>query len=133
LRLAERHPPALVLLDLVLPDQSGLAPLTELKSTRATADVLIIAVTARTDLLARAAELADALVANRSTLRSCWPKISVVCERSSLRTNGMQFIASGVDLPTRYKPGRSAGADHCRATLTLPEHRAGFGNDPEGR
>jgi DNA-binding response OmpR family regulator len=53
LRLAERHPPALVLLDLVLPEPSGLDLLTVLKSMRATAHVPIIAVTARTDLLAR--------------------------------------------------------------------------------
>jgi DNA-binding response OmpR family regulator len=39
LRLAQRHPPALVLLDLVLPEQSGLELLAELKSTRATAHV----------------------------------------------------------------------------------------------
>src|SRR5260370_21353486 len=65
LRLAQRQPPALVLLDLILPEQSGLELLTELKSTRATAHVPVIAVSARTDLLARAAELADldALVA----------------------------------------------------------------------
>ena len=37
LRLAQRQPPALVLLDLVLPEQSGLELLNELKSTRATA------------------------------------------------------------------------------------------------
>src|SRR6266702_4000606 len=34
LRLAQRQPPALVLLDLVLPEQSGLELLAELKSTR---------------------------------------------------------------------------------------------------
>ncbi len=62
LRLAERQPPALVLLDLVLPEQSGLELLTELKSTRATAHVPVIAVSARADLLVRAAELADAVV-----------------------------------------------------------------------
>jgi len=60
LRLAQRQPPALVLLDLILPEQSGLDLLTELKSTRATAHVPVIAVSARTDLLARVAELADA-------------------------------------------------------------------------
>ena len=37
LRLAQRQPPALVLLDLVLPEQSGPELLAELKSTRATA------------------------------------------------------------------------------------------------
>jgi DNA-binding response OmpR family regulator len=63
LRLAERHLPALVLLDLVLPEQSGLALLTQLKSTDATAHVPVVAVSAHTDLLARAAELADAVVA----------------------------------------------------------------------
>ena len=46
LRLAQRQPPALVLLDLVLPEQSGLELLSELKSTHATAHVLVIAVSA---------------------------------------------------------------------------------------
>ena len=49
LRLAQRQPPALVLLDLVLPEQSGLELLSELKSPRATAHVPVIAVSARTD------------------------------------------------------------------------------------
>ena len=53
LRLAQRQPPALVLLDLILPEQSGLELLAVLKSTRATAHVPVIAVSARTDLLAR--------------------------------------------------------------------------------
>ena len=46
LRLTQRQPPALVLLDLVLPEQSGLELLTELKSTRATAHMPVIAVSA---------------------------------------------------------------------------------------
>jgi two-component system OmpR family response regulator len=78
LRLAQRHPPALVLLDLVLPEQSGLALLTELKSTSATAHVPVIAVTARTDLLVRAAELADAIVAKPFDIEELLAKISAV-------------------------------------------------------
>jgi DNA-binding response OmpR family regulator len=53
LRLTERHALALVLLDLVLPEQSGRELVTELKSTRATAHMPDIAVSARTDLLER--------------------------------------------------------------------------------
>jgi len=63
LRLVERQAPTIVLLDLVLPEQSGLALLTQLKSTDATAHLPVVAVSAHTDLLARAAELADAVVA----------------------------------------------------------------------
>ena len=45
LRLVERHAPTIVLLDLVLPEESGLVVLSELKSTRATAHVPVIAET----------------------------------------------------------------------------------------
>jgi DNA-binding response OmpR family regulator len=94
LRLAERHPPALVLLDLVLPEPSGLDLLTVLKSTRATAHVPIIAVTARTDLLARAAEVAGAVVAKPFDVEELLAKISAVRRRSSPRANATKSIAS---------------------------------------
>jgi DNA-binding response OmpR family regulator len=83
LRLAQRHPPALVVLDIVLPEQSGLALLTELKSTRATTHVPVIALTARTDLLACAAELADAVVAKPFDIEELVAKISAVWRRST--------------------------------------------------
>ena len=93
LRLAQRQPPALVLLDLVLPEQSGLELLTELKSTRATAHVPVIAVSARTDLLARAAELADAVVAKPFDIEELLAKISAA-RRSCPGANVPKFIAS---------------------------------------
>src|SRR5207245_4051759 len=94
LRLAQRQPPALVLLDLVLPEQSGLELLAELKSTRATARVPVIAVSARTDLLARAAELADAVVAKPLDIEELLAKISAARRRSCPGANVPKFIAS---------------------------------------
>ncbi len=93
LRLAERQPPALVLLDLVLPEQSGLELLTELKSTRATAHVPVIAVSARADLLVRAAELADAVVAKPFDIEQLLAKISAA-RRSGPGANVPTVIAS---------------------------------------
>ena len=92
-RLAQRQPPALVLLDLVLPEQSGLELLAELKSTRATARVPVIAVSARTDLLARAAELADAVVAKPFDIEELLAKISAA-RRSCPGANVPTVIAS---------------------------------------
>jgi DNA-binding response OmpR family regulator len=92
-RLTQRRLPALVLLDLVLPEQSGLELLTELISTRATAHVPVIAVSARTDLLARAAELADAVVAKPFDIKDLLAKISAA-RRSCPGANVPQVIAS---------------------------------------
>jgi len=94
LRLAERQPPALVLLDLVLPEQSGLELLTELKSTRATAHVPVIAVSACADLLVRAAELADAVVGKPFDIEELLAKISAARRRSCPGANVPKFIAS---------------------------------------
>ena len=93
LRLAQRQPPALVVLDLVLPEQSGLELLTELKSTRATAHVPVIAVSARADLLVRAAELADAVVAKPFDIEELLAKISAA-RRSCPGANVPTVIAS---------------------------------------
>jgi DNA-binding response OmpR family regulator len=82
LRLVQRQPPALVLLDLILPEQSGLELLIELKSSHATARVPVIAVSARTDLLARAAELADAVVAKPFDIEELLAKICAARRRS---------------------------------------------------
>jgi len=117
LRLAQRHPPALVLLDLVLPEQSGLALLTELKSTRATAHVPVIAVTARTDLLVRAAELADAVVAKPFDIEELLAKISAV--RSAAPCDEVHRFS--VDLPRRHQP---RGGFQARA-ISPPSDTAG--------
>src|SRR5437870_671666 len=62
LRLAEREPPTVVLLDLVLPERSGLSVLAELKAAPATAHVPVIVVSGQADLLACAVGHADAVV-----------------------------------------------------------------------
>jgi DNA-binding response OmpR family regulator len=78
MRLAQRQAPALVLLDLVLPEQSGLALLTELKSSRLSPHIPVIAVTARTELLRSAAELADAVVTKPFDIDELLDKIRMV-------------------------------------------------------
>jgi DNA-binding response OmpR family regulator len=62
LRLAEREPPTLVLLDLVLPERSGLSVLAELKAAPATAHVPVVVVSGQSDLLACAVGRADAVI-----------------------------------------------------------------------
>ncbi len=94
LRLVERQAPTLVLLDLVLPEQSGLDLLTVLKSTRTKTHMPVIAVTARTDLLARASELADAVVAKPFDVEELLAKISVIRGRSSPRAIAVKPIGS---------------------------------------
>jgi DNA-binding response OmpR family regulator len=96
LRLLERHAPALVLLDLVLPEQSGLDLLTVLKSTRPTAHVPVIAVTARTDLVERAAELANAVITKPFDVEELLAEISAVWRRSSPHANAMKSKLSEV-------------------------------------
>jgi DNA-binding response OmpR family regulator len=96
LRLLERHAPALVLLDLVLPEQSGLDLLTVLKSTRPTAHVPVIAVTARTDLVERAAELANAVITKPFDVEELLAEISAVRRRSTPRASAMKSIASAL-------------------------------------
>ena len=128
LRLLERHTPALVLLDLVLPEQSGLDLFTVLKSNRATPYAPIIAVTARTDLLARA-ELADAVVAKPVRRGGGVGQDRRDPAASTSARQCCEVHRCAADLPTRYKPRRIPSADHFRATLT-PERTSG--NDSEG-
>jgi DNA-binding response OmpR family regulator len=106
LRLAERHPPAVVLLDLVLPEQSGLELLTVLKSTPATAHVPVIVVTARSDLLARATELADGVVAKPFDVEELLAKIGGTLQRSSPRAEASMSIASASTC--QHGPNRGA-------------------------
>src|SRR3984893_12696199 len=94
LRLLERHGPALMLLDLVLPEQSGLDLLTVLKSTRPTPHVPVVAVTARTDLVERAAELANAVITKPFDVEELLAEISAVWRRSTPRASAMKSIAS---------------------------------------
>jgi DNA-binding response OmpR family regulator len=129
LRLAQRHPPALVLLDLVLPEQSGLALLTELKSTRATAHVPVIAVTARTDLLVRAAELADAVVAKPFDIEELLAKISAVWRRSSPRLHAMKSIASAWTCQDGTNHAEDSRRGPFRRRPTLPELSASCATD----
>ena len=62
LRIAERQPPALVLLDLVMPEESGLSVLANLKRSPSTSHVPVIVVSGQTEWLRAAAHQADAVV-----------------------------------------------------------------------
>jgi len=132
LRLAQRQPPALVLLDLILPEQSGLELLTELKSTRATAHVPVIAVSARTDLLARAAELADAVVAKPFDMEELLAKISAA-RRSCPRANVSKSIASARTCQhTANRGGLRAASNHQDLVRTSNHvHREAGGDEPD--
>ena len=61
-RLARREPLALVVLDLVLPEQSGLSVLAELKATPATAHVPVIVMSGYPQALRDAVTQADAVI-----------------------------------------------------------------------
>jgi DNA-binding response OmpR family regulator len=62
-RLARREPLALVVLDLVLPEQSGPSVLAELKATPATARVPVIVISDHPQALRDAVTQADAVIA----------------------------------------------------------------------
>ena len=63
LRLAQREPLALVLLDLVLPERSGLSVLAELRASPATAHVPVIVISGHHQLLRDAVTQADQVIA----------------------------------------------------------------------
>jgi DNA-binding response OmpR family regulator len=63
LRLARREPLALVVLDLVLPEQSGLSVLAELRAAPATAHVPVIVIGGHPQVLREAVTQADAVIA----------------------------------------------------------------------
>lgn len=113
LRLAQREPPILVLLDLVLPERSGLSVLAELKAAPATAHVPVMVVSGQTDLLACAVGRADAVVTKpfdgdellaevRLLAGGRW-QVDPACERAPVR----QREASGAHC---RRPLRSGGA-----------------------
>jgi len=74
LRLAQREPLALVLLNLVLPEQSGLSVLAELGAAPATAHVPVIVVSGQPQVLRDAVIRAGAVIAKPFALTRCWLK-----------------------------------------------------------
>jgi CheY-like chemotaxis protein len=70
LRLAQREPLALVLLDLVLPEQSGLSVLAELRAAPATAHGPAIVIGGHPQVLRDVVTRADAVIAAAHRLRS---------------------------------------------------------------
>lgn len=63
LRLAQREPLSLVVLDLVLPERSGLSVLAELRAARPTAHVPVIVICGHPQMLRDAVTQADAVIA----------------------------------------------------------------------
>ena len=75
LRLAQREPLALVLLNLVLPEQSGLSVLAELKAALATAHVAVIVVSVQPQVLQMLIR-ADAMIAKPFALDTLLAEVS---------------------------------------------------------
>jgi DNA-binding response OmpR family regulator len=109
LRLAQREPLALVLLDLVLPERSGLSVLAELRASPATAHVPVIVISGRHQLLRDAVTQADLVIAKpfaTDTLltevnRSRWRAVNTAVHCGSRHTS-----AEG-DRPVRSRQGWS--------------------------
>ena len=76
LRLAQREPLALVLLNLVLPEQSGLSVLAELRAAPATAHVAVIVVSVQPQVLRDAVIRADAMIAKPFALDTLLAEVS---------------------------------------------------------
>ena len=76
LRLAQREPLALVLLNLVLPEQSGLSVLAELRAAPATAHVPVIVVSGQPQVLRDAVIRADAVIAKPFALDTLLAEVS---------------------------------------------------------
>lgn len=88
LRLAQRELLALVLLDLVLPDQSGLSVLAELRAAHATAHVPVIVFCGQPHEVRDAATQADAVIAKPFAVDTL---AAAVCDsrgRRCMRTYG---------------------------------------------
>jgi DNA-binding response OmpR family regulator len=111
IRLAERERLALVLLDLVLPEQSGLSVLAELRAAPATAHVPVIVFSSRPEVLRDAVTQADAVIAQPFAIDRLLAAVSRRRPRAINRCWPMRFMTSATELAMR--PGAVAvGASH---------------------
>ena len=109
IRLAERERLALVLLDLVLPEQSGLSVLAELRAAPATAHVRVIVFSSQPEVLRDAVTQADAVIVQPFAIDKLLAAVSRSRPRVINRCLPMRFMTSATELTT--KPGAvEAGA-----------------------
>jgi DNA-binding response OmpR family regulator len=101
LRLAQREPLALVLLDLVLPERSGLSVLAELRATPATAHVPVIVFGGQPHALRDAAIQADAVIAKPFATDTLLAEVIRSRQRAMNRCCRMRFLKSASELATR--------------------------------
>ena len=97
LRLAQREPLALVLLDLVLPERSGLSVLAELRASPATAHVPVIVISGHHQLLRDAVTQADLVIAKPFATDTLLTEVN----RSRWRAVNTAVIAAHVTHPQR--------------------------------
>jgi DNA-binding response OmpR family regulator len=112
MRLARREPPALVILDLVLPEQSGLSVLAELKATPATAHVPVIVLSGHPQALRDAVTQADAvitkpfgtdtLLAEVSRSRRRAVEAAVHCDSCHTSSEGERRLASAPQITRKW-------------------------------
>ena len=113
LRLAQRERLALVLLDLVLPDQSGLSVLSELRAAHATAHVPVIVFSPQPQMRQDAVPQADAVIAQPFAFDKLLAAVSRSRPRAINRCRSMRFVTSATELATRpgaVEAGASRGA-----------------------
>jgi DNA-binding response OmpR family regulator len=107
LRLAQREPLALVLLDLVLPEQSGLSVLAELRAAPATAQVPVIVISSHPHVLRDAVTQADAVIAKPFATDTLLAEVGRSRRRTvkaAVRCDSCRTSAEG-DRPVRSRRG----------------------------
>ena len=109
-RLARREPLALVVLDLVLPEQSGLSVLAELKATPATARVPVIVISGHPQALRDAVTQADAVIAKPFGTDTLLAEVSRSRQRA-VNPRGRSAVGDAPHLPrsARESPGNGDG------------------------
>jgi DNA-binding response OmpR family regulator len=109
LRLAQREPLALVLLDLVLPERSGLSVLAELRASPATAHVPVIVISGRHQLLRDAVTQADLVIAKPFATDTLRTEVNRSRRRavSTAVHCGSRHTSAEADRPVRSRQGRS--------------------------
>jgi CheY-like chemotaxis protein len=113
IRLAQRERFALVLLDLVLPDRSGVSVLAELRAAHATAHVPVIVFCGQPHALRDAVTQADAVIAQPFAIDKLLAAVSRSRARAMYRCLPMRLMTSATELSTRpgaVEAGASRGA-----------------------
>jgi DNA-binding response OmpR family regulator len=110
LRLAQREPLAMVLLDLVLPERSGLSVLAELRAAPATAHVPAIVVSRHSQILRDAVMQADAVIAKPFAIDTLLAEVNRSRQRAVNAVGGSAVgDAAHVLRSARESPGNGDG------------------------